>query len=152
MLYEYNLNNTTNSNANSFYLIGAIMLLGGIIKLVSEINSEGENAFPRVLLYIVTSLGGLGFLIMANKSKDAHKNTARYSIQINDEKIITKHGNDSKIKEVLLSEISKIDFNSKDIHVYGKNDNKIVVDLALISPEEKKNELRATLKKIGKIK
>jgi hypothetical protein len=148
MLFEYNLSKTANPNTSTFYIIGVIMLLGGIVKLISEISSESGDGFFRILLYIVTTLGGVGFLIIANRSKNSQKDTVKYSIQISDEKIITKYGNDGKVKEMLTSEISKIDFNSKDIHISSKDNSKIVVDLGLISPEKKKKELTKVLESI----
>lgn len=150
MLFEYNLNKATNPDTSAFYIIGAMMLLGGLGKLISEISSEDGNGFSRILLAVITTLGGIGFLVIANRSKNSQKNIAKYSIQISNEKIITKYGNGSKVKEMLTSEISKIDFNSKDIHISGKGNNKIVVNLGLISPEKKKNELTKVLESIMK--
>ncbi len=143
MVFEYNLmtdlNKSANSDTSTFYIIGALMLLGGIFELIKEINSE--NGFLRILVASITLLGGICFVIIANRGKKTQKNAVKYSIQVSEEKIITKHGNDHAVKEMLTSDISKIDFNSENVHISGKNNNKIVVDLGLISPEKKKNEL-----------
>jgi len=152
MLFEYDLSKTTNPNTSTFYVIGAMMILGGVGNLISEISSEGGNGFPRILLSIITALGGVGFLIIANRSKNSEKDTVKYSIQISNEKIITKYENGSKVKEMLTSEISKIDFNSEDIHISGKDNSKIIMDLGLISSEKKKKELTKVLENIMKNK
>jgi len=155
MVFEYNLidnlSKTANSNASTYYFIGALMLIGGLGKLYMDINSEA--GFPRMVLSIITLLGGLGFLVIGNRHKKVQKDFVKYSIQINAEKIITKYNGDgSKVKEMLTSDISEIDFNSKDIHIIDNNKNKMVLDLALVSPEKKKKELTNTLENILKNK
>jgi len=154
VIYEYSLlgdlGRENTSNTAALYFIGAMMLLGGLVNLIWEIRAEGGPEFVSMVLPIITTLGGISFLIAASRSKNVQSNTVKYSIQISDEKIITKHGTDNKAKEMLTSEIIKIDFNSKDIHIHGENNSEIVVDLGLISPEKKKNELTQILESILK--
>lgn len=151
-MFEYDLigdlGKTNQSNASAFYFIGALMLLGGIGKLIWEIRAQ--SGMFNFILPIITISGGIGFLILANREKKLQKARVKYSIQISEDKIKTKHKDGTKVNEILTDEIRKIDFDENKVAIYDKRNGKIVVDLKLISPEKKKNEFIKNLKNIWK--
>lgn len=53
------------SLSNTYYLIGAAMLFGGIGKLIMDILNE-ENIWA-IIIPCITTAGGLCFIIVANR-------------------------------------------------------------------------------------
>ncbi len=152
MLFEYDsikdLGTKNSLYKHPYFFIGAMMFLAGSVSLFLKIYNEDWTRYADLVVSIITPLGGLAFLIAAFKEANLRNKTPKYAIQISEEKIKAKHENDKESKDMFCKEINSLDFKTNEICITDKNNEKIIVDLSLIFPEQKKSELIKTLEGI----
>lgn len=152
MLYEYTAeenHNVSSKHADkTFYVIGGMMLLGGLVSLLDNYLDTEPTAMGAWIVNSITALGGLAFIHVQYKRNKLQPSSSIFSIFMDDEKIkiLSEYGN--KCEEVSYSDISKIDFQENTIYLYSESSSQIKINLSLINSKEKKTELRYALTKV----
>ena len=152
MLYQNVTNGSTDTdsvpNDKTFYIIGGLMLIGGLISLINNYFSAESPKIGMWMVNAITALGGLAFIyVQYNKNKVPHSSSI-FSIFMDNEKIKVLSEYGTKCEELFYGEIAKIDFQNDNIHLHSKSNAIIDINLILIKPEEKREELKTALKRV----
>ena len=154
MQYHYTTNGDSNQQAKptpkTFYIIGALMFLGGLATLILNFMETEPVKTGKWIVNAITTLGGLAFIFSANKFSKPQNAASIVSVHMDENKIKVLSEYGAKCEELSYKELSKIDFRSDAIYLYSKTSSQIKINLSLINPEEKQTELRSVLTQIQK--
>ena len=149
MLYQY----TTKGNSDSvskhadktYYIIGGMMMLGGVISLIDNFLDIEPTKMGKWIVNVITTLGGLAFIRYQYTSNQSPYTSSIYSIFMDKDtiKILTEYG--AKCEELPYSDISKVEFQSNNIYLHSQSNTPMDINLSLIHPEGKREELKTAL-------
>ena len=145
MLYQYttkeNPEGIANPKVKSYYIIGLVTFVIGILYLVYIFRS-GKTGSNPLIEDVIYPLVGLVCII------DAYiisKTASFYSISMDDEKIkvSSEYGKTSDV--IPYKQLNKIDIQNDNIYLHHKLFLRVNIDLSLVTPEEKREELVSAL-------
>ncbi len=153
MKYDYTTNGNSKQQANpttpnTFYIIGGMMLLGGMATLVLNFMETEPVTTGKWMVNAITTLGGLAFIFSASQMSKTPAAASIFSIHMDENKIKVLSEYDAKCEALAYKEISKVDFERDAIYLPSKSSPPIKIELSLIHPEEKRVELRDVLAKV----
>ena len=145
MLYQYttkeNPEGIANPKVKSYYIIGLVTFVIGILYLV-YIFKSGKTGSNPLIEDVIYPLVGLVCIIYAYIIS---KTASFYSISMDDEKIkvSSEYGKTSDV--IPYKQLNKIDIQNDNIYLHHKFFLRVNIDLSLVTPEEKREELVSAL-------
>lgn len=129
------------------YVCGISLLIFGILQVWQ--HAGGGN---KLYLFgaVLTSIGGLCFLLMAMNGNKPFVKEGQSYLKISDKKIVAKLGKHTSKQEVAFDEITKVDIRDKEIVLRLAKGKEVWIDLHKIQNDDKKEAFIEIIKDFNK--